>query len=175
MGPEVPPILQCKFIRVASGCGVTHVPRKGMSLGSGHRAIYSRKLCCPDTRFPLVLNRAVHRCGDRVLCNEMAICQFYFLLDATADSLPATPCSFNAIGRRRGNREWTRVRVSVWVAISIGVKRTGVNKSEKGYWTDTRLHLPCWRVEARWDVTAGKRLLFYLFVFILTALSAELL
>ena len=37
---------------------------------------------------------------------------------------------------------------------------------------DTRLHLP-WRVAPR-DVTASKRLLFYLFVFI-WALSAELL
>lgn len=37
-----------------------------------------------------------------------------------------------------------------------------------------RLHLPR-RVVARWDVTASKRLLFYLFVFIRIALSAELL
>jgi hypothetical protein len=78
-----------------------------------------------------------------------------------------TPCSFDTIRDRRGRGEWTRLRVSlsVRVAISIGVKRTGVNKSEKGDWMDTRLHLP-WRVEARWDVTASKRLLFYLFVFI---------
>jgi hypothetical protein len=92
------------------------------------------------------------------------------LLDATADSLPVTPCSFDTIRSRRGNREWTRLRV--WVAISVGVKRTGVTKSEKGDWMDTRLHLP-WRVEARWDVTASKRLLFYLLVFIWLALSAE--
>lgn len=39
---------------------------------------------------------------------------------------------------------------------------------------NTRLHLP-WRVEAPRDVTASKRLLFYLFVFIWMALSAELL
>jgi hypothetical protein len=62
----------------------------------------------------------------------------------------------------------------VWVAISVGVKRTGVNKSEKGDCMDTRLHLP-WRVEAPRDVTASKRLLFYLFVFIWMALSAEVL
>jgi len=37
-----------------------------------------------------------------------------------------------------------------------------------------RLHLP-WRVEACWDVTASKRLLFYLFVFIWIALSTEFL
>lgn len=42
------------------------------------------------------------------------------------------PCGFDTIRSRRGSREWTRVRVSVWVAISVGVKRTGVNKSEKG-------------------------------------------
>jgi hypothetical protein len=65
-----------------------------------------------------------------------------------------TPCSFYTIRSRRGNREWTRV--SVWVAISAGVKRT-------------------WRVEAPRDVTASKRLLFYLFVFVWMALSAELL
>ena len=83
-----------------------------------------------------------------------------------------TPCSFNTIRSRRGDREWTRWRVSVWVAISIGVKRTGVNKGENGDWTDTRLHLP-WRVPP-WDVTASERLLFYLFVLIWT-LSTELL
>lgn len=102
-----------------------------MSLGSGHRANYSRELRSPDTRFPLGLDRAVDRCGDNVVCDKVAICQFYCLLDATADSLPATPCSFDTIRRRRSNREWTRVRLSVWVAISVGVKRTGVNKSEK--------------------------------------------
>lgn len=64
--------------------------------------------------------------------------------------------------------------MSVWVAISVGVKRTGVNNSEKGDWMDTRLHLP-WRVVAPRDVTASKRLLFYLFVFVWMALSTELL
>jgi hypothetical protein len=39
---------------------------------------------------------------------------------------------------------------------------------------DIRLHLP-WRVEARRDVTASKRLFFYLFVFIRMALSTELM
>jgi hypothetical protein len=38
----------------------------------------------------------------------------------------------------------------------------------------TRLHLP-WRVEAPRDVTASKRLLFYLLVFIWLVLGAELL
>jgi hypothetical protein len=83
-----------------------------------------------------------------------------------------TPCSFYTIRSRRGHREWARV--SVWVSISAGVERTGVNKSEKGDWMDTRLHLP-WRVEAPWDVTTSKRLLLYLFVFVWMALSAELL
>ena len=46
--------------------------------------------------------------------------------------------------------------------------------SEKRGWMDTMLHLP-WRVEAWRDVTASKRLLFYLFVFVWLALSAELL
>ena len=32
-----------------------------------------------------------------------------------------------------------------------------------------------WRVETRWDVTASKRLLFYLFVFTWLALRAELM
>jgi hypothetical protein len=141
-----------------------------MSLGSAHRVTYSRELCCLDTRFPLVLNRAVDRCGDRVLCDKIAICQLYLLLDATADGLSATPCSIDTIGRRRGNREGARV----WIAIHVRIERTGVDQSEKRCWIDTRLHLP-WRVEAPRDVAASKRLLFYLFVFVWTALTTEVL
>jgi hypothetical protein len=142
-----------------------------MSLGSWHRATYSRELCCCfDTRFPLGLNRAVDRCGNRVLRDEIAICQLYFLLDATADGLSATPCSIDTVGGRRGNREGARV----WIAIHVRVERTDVNHSEKGDWIDTRLHLP-WRVESPRDVAASKRLLFYLFVFIWTALTTKVL
>ena len=110
-----------------------------MSLGSGHRAIYSRELCCSHTGLPLVFNRAVDWCGDKVICDKVAIRQFYCLLDATADGLPATPCSFDAIRRRRGNRKRTRVRV--WVAIGIGIKRPVVNQSEKEtIWTQGYTH-----------------------------------
>jgi hypothetical protein len=146
------------------------VPKEGISPGSEHRATYSRKLCCFDTGFPLVLNCAVDRCGDRVLCDEIAICQFYFLLDTTADGLSATPCSIDTIGRRRDNREGTRV----WVAIHVRIERAGVHQSENGNWIDTRLHLP-WRVEAPCDVTTSKRLLFYLFISIWTAFTTEVL
>jgi len=84
--------------------------------------------------------------------------------------LSVTPCSIDTVGRRRGNREGT----SVWIAIGIRIETTGVNQSEKEYWIDTRLHLP-WRVEAPRDVTASKRLLFYLFVFIWAVLSTEVM
>jgi hypothetical protein len=143
---------------------------KGVSLGSVHRGTYSRELGCSDTLFPLVLDRAVDRRRNGVLCDEIAIYQLYFLLDATADGLSVTPCSVDTIGGRRGNREGT----SVWVTIGIRIETTGMNQSKKEYWIDTRLHLP-WRVEAPRDVTASERLLFYLFVFIWAVLSTEVL
>ena len=98
-----------------------------VSLGSGHRGSYSRELCCPDTFFPLGLNRAVDRRRDGVLCDEIAVYQLYFFLDAAANGLSVTPCSVDTIGRRRGHREGT----SVWIAIGFRIETTGVNQSEK--------------------------------------------
>jgi hypothetical protein len=49
-----------------------------------------------------------------------------------------------------------------------------MNHNKKRDWIDTRLHLP-WRVKTPRDVTTGKRLFFYLFVFIWTGLTTEIL
>ena len=108
-----------------------------MSLGQGRRGTYSRELCSFGTTFPLFLDRAVDRCRDKVLCDEIAICQHYFFPDATADGLSATPCSIDTIGHRRGNREMA----TVWAAIGVRIERTGMNHNKKSDLIDTMLHL----------------------------------
>jgi hypothetical protein len=78
-----------------------------------------------------------------------------------------TPRGFDAIGRRRGNGEWASVRV----AICVRARTAG--QCEWGL-TNKILYLP-WRVEAPRNVTASKRLFFYLFFVIWTALMSVLL
>jgi hypothetical protein len=94
-----------------------------MRLGPENLTIYPRKLGCSNTRLPLGLDCTVDRCGDRVFRDEVAVRQFDLLLDATSDSLPATPCGVNAIGRRRGDGHGS----GVWVAQRVGVDRPRVN------------------------------------------------